>query len=315
MLDLAVIGAGAMGSHHARIARQTKDARVAVIVDPDLAKAEQLAEWAGALAVDNLTEAIDHFDAAIVATPTQTHFALASELIMAGRHVLVEKPIASSLHEAREMAAAAERAGVVLTVGHVERFNPAVLELEHLVSDPIHITARRVSPYMPRVGVGVVLDLMVHDLDIVHHIVGSDVMSIQALTSTVRSDTEDIALALIQFANGSTASLQSSRLGQQKIRELTVTMPESFLTVDLLRQDVTINRVSHSEYLSAEGSRYRQTGVVEIPFLESRGEPLALEQDDFVRAILDGREPYISATEGINALELAEAVLAAANRA
>lgn len=311
MHRLGIVGTGIMGANHARIASMHRDVDLVAVVDPDLDRAVKLAESYGAAAFSDLDDCLDLVDCAIVATPTESHHPVAMALLAAGKHTLVEKPITSTVEQADDLIAAAATAGVILTVGHVERFNPAVLELDNLIRTPLHLTANRVSPYSARVTVGVVLDLMVHDLDIVAKLAGGAVRRVQASTLTVRSDSEDLATALVEFDNGVTATLTASRIGQQKIREITITQPDSFVTVDLLRQDVTINRVDHSEYLSSEGARYRQTGVVEIPFLEHRGEPLALELDEFISAIDAGRAPRVSGADGRAALQLALDVVAA----
>ena len=312
MLRFGVVGTGIMGSNHARIASQHRDVELVAVVDPDRERAERLASAYGAKPYADVSECTDLLDAAVVATPTEHHRDVGVALLDAGVHTLVEKPIAATTAEATDLIAAAERSGATLTVGHVERFNPAVLELDNLVREPLHITATRVSPYVERVTVGVVLDLMVHDLDIVTTLARGSVTRVQASTLTVRSDSEDLATALVEFDNGVSATLTASRIGQQKIRQLTITEPDDFVEVDLLRQAVTIHRVAHAEYLSSEGARYRQTGVVEIPFLEHRGEPLALELDEFVHAIAERRRPRVTGEDGRAALQLALDVVAAA---
>ncbi len=168
------------------------------------------------------------------------------------------------------------------------------------------------SPFSPRIREDVITDLMIHDLDVVRSIAGCGVVDVQCMAMRVHSDTEDLATALLRFENGMTANLTASRVGQQKIRELRITQPDRYVTVDLVRQDVTINRVEHSEFLSSDGARYRQSGIVEIPFLEHQGEPLLLELQEFVRAASTGTTPRVTAAEGVEALRLVERVQAAA---
>ena len=158
-------------------------------------------------------------------------------------------------------------------VGHTERFNPAVTELQEITTDPVHIEARRISPYTPRIDDGVVLDLMIHDLDIAQALARSPVTGVEAIATRKRSSSEDLAVAMLQFESGATAVLTASRLGQQKIRELAITQSDSYLTADLIRQDVTIHRISKVSYSDGGQARYSQAGVVEIPFLSRRGEP------------------------------------------
>lgn len=312
---LAVIGGGIMGANHARVARSLRDAELAYVVDPDLSRAGALAANLGVKAAGTVEEILDDIDAAVIAAPSELHAELGLALIGAGKHVLIEKPLATTVADAERLVQAAADAGVTLTVGHVERFNPAVLELDHVVRDPagiVHVTTARISPYSSRITTGVVLDLLIHDLDLVRSIVRSPVRSVHAVTRTVRSTTEDLASVLLQFEDGVTADLIASRVGQQKIRTLGIAQTDAYVTVDLLRQEVLINRVDHSEYVSAEGARYRQTGTVEIPFLEQRGEPLFLEQQEFVRALSSGTTPRVTGEDGVEALRLALRVLDAA---
>jgi predicted dehydrogenase len=312
MLRLGIVGAGIMGTNHARVARGLRDASVVVVVDPNEEKGLTLANWAGAEYVPDLGSALGKIDAAIVAVPTTRHVEVAIEAIEAGVAVLVEKPLCSSLQEGEKLVTAAESAGVPLAVGHVERFNPAILELETLVSDILHLSAARVSPFSPRVEESVIFDMMIHDLDIALALISSGVASISARARRTESSTEDIAVALVEFESGTIASFVASRAGQNKIRQLEITQPDAYLTVDLLRQDVTINRVEHVEFLSEAGSRYRQSGVIEIPFLEHQGEPLFLQLEHFVNCLINGQSPKVSGADGLRSVELALAVSDAA---
>ncbi|MBK6669226.1 MAG: Gfo/Idh/MocA family oxidoreductase [Actinobacteria bacterium] len=314
MLKLAIVGAGIMGANHARIGAQLRDAVVTHVVDPDPGRAAKLAASVDAVALTDPADLVGVVDAAVVAVPTELHRRVAGPLLDAGIHVLVEKPIAPTTEDADDLIARAAAADVTLMVGHVERYNPAVLELDGLLDRPVHISATRVSPFSPRVTVGVVLDLMIHDIDIVLALAGGEPTRIEAVLSSVRTENEDLASVVMEFDNGVTASLLASRIGQQKIRTLEVTQAENYLSVDLLRQDVTVHRVDHSEYLSDAGARYRQVGVVEIPFLEHRGEPLARELGDFVHACTGREEPRVTGAAGRRALAVAQQVLASADR-
>lgn len=312
MLKFAVIGAGVMGTNHVRIARAVPGVEVAFVVDPDLKKAERAAATCDAQATTDLADVLGEVDCAVVASPSSFHEAHGIRLLEHGAHVLVEKPIATTVEQAARLVAVAAERGLVLQVGHVERFNPAVLELDRLQGDVLHIDAARISPFSGRVDVGVVLDLMIHDLDIVLALVGGEVVDVQATAQHVHGDTEDLVSALLRFDSGVTAALTASRIGQNKIRTLALTRRKDFVSVDLLRQDVTIHRVDHSEYLSDEGTRYRQTGVIELPFLENRGEPLHLELSHFADSVRGGREPRVTGRDGLRTLELAMRVRAAA---
>lgn len=308
-MKLAVIGAGVMGTNHARVATTVATAELTHVIDADRARAEALATASGALHGIDPLSVLDVVDAAIVALPTPFHAQVAVPLLEAGVHCLVEKPIASSLEEGEEILRAAQRGGSVLAVGHVERFNPAVIEAEKFLDGPIHIETARVGPFSTRVADSVVIDLMIHDLDLVRSFAGGDLIDVSAVAQRVRTDTEDLATALVRFDSGVTAALTASRLGQQKSRSMSVTQHESHLMVDLMRQEVTIERVEHVEYTGAEGTAYRQRGMVEIPMVETRGEPLWLEQRDFLAAIVEDRPPRVGGSDGIEALRMALAVV------
>ena len=198
----------------------------------------------------------------------------------------------------------------MLTVGHMERFNPAVLELDSLLDEVIHIEARRISAYSPRIKDDVVIDLMIHDLDLVAMIAGSEVAEVQSLTRSPRSPSADIASALVAFENGVTAALTASRVGQNKIRRIDVTQAENYVVLDLLRQDVTVERVESAEFSDDHGRRYRQRGVLEVPFLEHRGEPLALELTHFAECVRNRTQPRVPGAAGVRALEMALRVAA-----
>jgi len=314
VLNVAVIGAGVMGANHVRILRQLPDVRVSHVVDSDLERARALAGAVGAEVAADALDVVDSVGAAVVATPTTTHADITVDLLTGGVHVLVEKPMATSVEDAERMLAAAEAHGCILQVGHVERFNPAVLELDNLLRDPIHLDFARISPYSSRLNDGVVVDLMTHDLDLACAIAKSPVADVSAVAQRTRSTTEDLVSALLLFENGITATLTASRIGQNKIRAMSITQLDNYVYVDLLRQDVTVTRVEHAEFLSDEGMRYRQAGVVEVPFLEHRGEPLFLELQHFVGCVLTGTAPRVSGADGIRTLRLADRVLAALGR-
>lgn len=312
MLELAVFGAGAMGTNHVRVAQSLRNARIGLVVDVNRARARSIAEPIGARWAVRPPADLSGIDAAVVAVPTQGHVAVAGPLIEAGVPVLVEKPLAGSPSEARALVDAATGRQSLLMVGHVEQFNTAVLELDRLVHSMIHLEATRVGPYAPRVQDGVIIDLMIHDLDIIRRLVGTDPVEIRAMAQRTQSETEDLACALLCFEGGITASLTASRVAQNKVRQLEITQAKSTISVDLLRQAVTVYKTSRSEYRAQGKVRYRQSGVMEIPFLEQRGEPLFLELAHFVDCVTSGEQPRVTGQQGLEALELAYRVAEAA---
>jgi predicted dehydrogenase len=309
-LRLGVIGSGIMGTNHARVAAGMPEIDLVAVYDADSERSRNLAAAFGATAAADVADLARQVDAAVVATPTEFHAPIAHELLAAGVDVLVEKPIAPDVETAQRLVDAAEAGGRVLMVGHVERFNPAVLELDSLIDGVIHVDARRISSYSPRIRDDVVIDLMIHDLDLVTMIAGGGPAEVMSVQRAPRSASADIASALIAFESGMTASLTASRVGQNKIRQIDLTQAENYVVLDLLRQDVTVQRVEQSEFSDDHGRRYRQFGVVEVPFLEHRGEPLALELRHFAQCVRERTTPRVTGADGIRALELALRVAA-----
>jgi predicted dehydrogenase len=302
---IAIIGAGIMGANHARVLNMCADVEVTVVVDPDPARGEPLATSLGARYAQDIVGLESDATAAVIATPTTTHEQIAIALLESGLDALVEKPMAESVDACRRILDAAERTGRILMIGHVERFNPVVLELDRLLEDVIHIECARLGPYPARITDSVVLDLMIHDIDLVRSLTKGPVRRVAAVGRQVRSQRCELASALLEFENGVTASITASQLGQNKIRRLDITQLDSFVTVDLIRQDIAINRMTQLEFVSEEGVRYRQSGVMEVPFLENRGEPLYLELRHFLDAIEARTVPRVSGTDGLEAVSLA----------
>jgi predicted dehydrogenase len=315
-MRIAVVGAGVMGTNHGRVASTLPDAALTHVIDADHERAASLANAYGVESGTDPMSIVGNADAAILALPTALHTPVAVPLLEAGVHCLVEKPIAGSVEDAEKILAAAESSGATLMVGHVERFNPAVLELDRVLDERvIHIEAARVGPFSARVKDSVVLDLMIHDLDLARSIAGGEVVKVSALAQRTRTDSEDLTVALLTFDNGVTATVTASRLGQQKTRELRITQEDSFVVVELMGPAVTLHRVEHAEFTGKEGTVYRQRGLVEIPMLETRGEPLWLEQREFVAAIREGRAPRVSGEDGLAALKMALDVVSACSEA
>jgi predicted dehydrogenase len=305
MTKIAIVGAGIMGANHARVLRTIPDAEVTAVVDPNAERGMRLAEVMGAKYLPDARDVGALAEAAVIAGPSEQHASIGVPLLRAGVDLLVEKPLATDVEGAHALVDAAREHDRLLMVGHIERFNPAVLELDRLVADPLHLEFTRMGPFTPRVTSDVVLDLMIHDLDLALSLAGSDVTDVHGVGRAVRSDTVDIASVLLSFANGVTAAITASRVGQPKVRRIELTQRENFVMVDLVRQDVTIHRVDHNEFLSDKGTRYRQTGLVEIPFLEHRGEPLALELEHFLHCVRTRSVPRITGEQGLRVLELA----------
>src|SRR6266403_1319652 len=236
-LRVSVVGVGHIGSNHARLYAELGAAEFTAAYDVDLARGRHIAGKYGALAAKSLKEFAETVDAASVATPTNTHYEIAKELLAGGKHLLVEKPITENTPHASELAKIAAQKGLILQVGHVERFNPVLAALEARLTHPRFIEAHRLSPYPDRsTDIGVVLDLMIHDLEIILHLVRASVQSIDAVGIPVLSKSEDIANARIRFESGCVANVTSSRISPERMRKIRVFQEDAYLSLDYEKQ-------------------------------------------------------------------------------
>ncbi|MFL6516034.1 MAG: Gfo/Idh/MocA family oxidoreductase [Chthoniobacterales bacterium] len=292
-LRVGVVGVGHIGSNHARLYSEIPSADFAAVYDIDPARASAIARKYGARAAATVWEFGDMIDAASVATPTTTHYDVARSLLQSGKHLLVEKPITENTRQASELAKMAGEKNLILQVGHVERFNPVLSALEARLSHPRFIEAHRLSPYPERsTDIGVVLDLMIHDLEVILHLVRSPVQTIDAVGVPVLSKSEDIANARIRFENGCVANITSSRISPERMRKIRVFQEDAYLSLDYQNQTGEI-------YRRALGRITRDKVEIE------REEPLKRELTSFVECALTGREPRVSGYQATAALELA----------
>jgi predicted dehydrogenase len=292
-LRVGVIGVGHIGSNHARLYSEIDTADFAAVYDVDLARAKAIAEKFGAKAAKSLDEFAERVDAASVATPTSSHHEIALPLLQRGKHLLIEKPITENTAHANELADLAAQNRLILQVGHVERFNPVLSALEARLTHPRFIEAHRLSPYPDRsTDIGVVLDLMIHDLEIILHLVRSPVQNIDAVGVPVLSRGEDIANARLRFQNGCVANVTSSRISPERMRKIRVFQEDAYLSLDYEKQSGEI-------YRRVAGKITRDRVEIE------RGEPLKRELASFVECAATGREPRVSGFQAAAALELA----------
>lgn len=292
-LRVGVVGVGHIGSNHARLYAELNSAEFTAVYDIDLARGRHIAEKYGAKAAKSLAQFTEMIDAASVATPTNTHHEIAKQLLESGKHLLVEKPIAENTGDASELAELAARKKLILQVGHVERFNPVLAALEARLTHPRFIEAHRLSPYPNRsTEISVVLDLMIHDLEIILHLVRSPVQNIDAVGVPVLSRSADIANARLRFENGCIANVTSSRISPERMRKVRVFQEDVYLSLDYENQTGEIYRRADGKIARAE---------VEI----EHGEPLKRELAAFVECAKTGREPKVSGFQATAALELA----------
>jgi predicted dehydrogenase len=292
-LRVGVVGVGHIGSKHARIYSELGGAEFAAIYDVDLGRASSIAKKFGGIAAKSLEEFTALIDAASVATPTNFHHEIAMALLGKGKHLLVEKPITENPQQATELAEVAAHHQLILQVGHVERFNPVLDALEARLTHARFIEAHRLSPYPNRsTDIGVVLDLMIHDLEIVLHLVRSPVQSIDAVGIPVLSKGEDIANARIRFENGCVANITSSRISPERMRKIRVFQEDAYLSLDYEKQAGEIYRLENGKIIRDK-----------VPI--EREEPLRQQLASFIECASTGRAPRVSGLQATAALELA----------
>jgi predicted dehydrogenase len=302
----AVFGAGHFGRYHAQKYAATAGADLVAVVDADPARAAALAAETGTRAETSIEAMIGRIDAASVAVPTHAHYAVAARLLDAGIHVLVEKPIAATLEQADALIAIAERRGVVLQVGHLQRFLLQRMEIQARVVRPLFIEALRIAPFKPRgTDVGVVLDLMIHDIDLILALVGAPVTEIDAVGAPVVTASEDLVNARLKFATGCVASVTASRIGFKTERRLRIFQRDSYLSVDLAARRLTEFARGGGPPASSDiaGAELPEIGRAEHSYPD--GDDLAAEIADFVRCVRDGAPPLVSGHDGRRALETA----------
>jgi len=292
-LKFGVAGVGYLGQHHARIYAELPGCELVGVHDTDAARAGEIAARHGCRRFDSVEELGEACEAASVAVPTDKHAAVALPLLERGCHLLIEKPICPSLEEAEAILESANRNERLVQVGHIEHFNPVMSFLEEAVQEPRFITADRLAPFNPRgTEVGVVLDLMIHDIGIVLQLVRSPLKKLEAVGVNVLSGSEDIANARMTFENGCVANLNTSRVSLKKVREIRVFQPKAYLSLDFM------NQAGH--LLRKEGMDLRKE---DIPI--EKGEPLKLELAAFAEAVRTGGGVKVTGLLGKSALEVA----------
>jgi len=315
-INIAVIGAGAFGRNHARVyhelEQQGEPVHLAAIVDSDAARAEAIAREFGARAFRSIDQlvATKEVQAASVAVPTRDHLTVARPLLEAGIDLLIEKPIAPSLAEADELVTLAARHQRIGQVGHLERFNAAVRATYPLLNHPLFFEIHRMSVFTPRsLDVDVVLDLMIHDIDIVLSFVNSPVEHIHAVGLPVLSDKVDIANVRLEFASGCVANLTASRVSTERVRKVRFFQPHQYLSIDYGRQDLLVFTVNPSGTNPVPGQADSMIQVAK-PVINVE-EPLRAELRAFLEAVRGRSKPQVSFEDGRNALAVALDILAA----
>lgn len=292
----AVIGVGHLGKYHARICAESPAIELVGVVDADASTAAEVAALYDVPAYTSVEDVIPHITAAHVVVPTDAHFTVTSQLLEAGVHVLLEKPMTSTVEEADTLLRLATQKDKVLQVGHVERFNPAIVGIKKVLKNPIFIEVHRLSPFNPRgTEVSVVLDLMIHDLDIILHLVDGTVEQIDAVGVPVLTDKVDIANVRLSFSNGCVANVTASRVSAERMRKIRFFQSDAYISLDYVAQNAKIFRRDgwqiHDEEINFAGEQ-----------------PLQSEIQSFVACIQNGERPQVSGEDGRNALDVAQRV-------
>ena len=295
----AVIGAGAFGRNHLRILNQSPNAQLVGVFDIDTARSSAAAAEYRCRAFSSLEEVARNAEAVVIATPTSSHAEVGCALLEAGLDVLIEKPIAPDRASAERLIAAAESRDRILQVGHLERFNPAVQALGKMITVPLFFEVHRLSVFSPRsLDVDVVLDLMIHDLDIVLSLTGQQPEEVRAAGISILSAKVDIANVRLAFPGGCVANLTASRVSTERVRKLRLFQPSQYISIDYARQDGAVFSVSDTQ----------QIGFLPLP--ATRDEPLRLEIESFLESVATRRQPLVSGRDGLAALDCALVILA-----
>ncbi|NLE45702.1 MAG: Gfo/Idh/MocA family oxidoreductase [Chloroflexi bacterium] len=320
---VGVIGTGTMGQRHCRVYSGLRHVQLSGICDAAPDVGAQAAQQYDVPFYERAEDLLEHVDAVSLATPTPSHYDLAMCCLAQGVHVLIEKPITETVKQAEILTDTAEASHLVVQVGHIERFNPAYIELRNVLEDitPLAVNLRRLSPYAgSNTDVDVVLDLMIHDIDLALDMMGQAPTSVSTQGLTAFSGTVDHAIVNLAFDSGPLLTMTASRVTEQKVRSIEVTALEAYVESDLLNKSISVHRRTVGQYVSHNhrGVKYRQESIVErihVPIFE----PLLLELQHFIDCILQNKAPQVTVRDGLNALQLAvtirDAILAdASNR-
>jgi len=305
-----VVGVGQMGQYHVGVYSELHNVDLVGVADNDYHRGHSVADRYGARCYADYHELLAAVDVVSIAVPTSLHYAIAKEFLKAGVHVLLEKPIAHTMEEARDLFRLAAAHGVVLHIGHVERFNGAIQELKKIVHEPWLIESRRLGPFVPRIKEdGVILDVMIHDIDIILNLIDSPISRIYALGKSIYSAHEDLANVQICFQNGCIANIIASRSTEIKVRTMAITQQGAYIFLDYTDQDIRVHRQASSEHVVTRGSlRYKQESLIERIFVH-KDNPLKLEIQHLIDCVSNGAPRVVSVEEDLRSLQVALQIL------
>jgi predicted dehydrogenase len=302
-LRAAVVGTGRLGAFHAQKYAALQGVRLRYAVDIDRERAGKIASGCGAAPLTDYRELKGKVDLASIAAPSVDHFRIAADLLQAGVDVLLEKPMTATVEEARELVGIAARSGCILQVGHLERFNPAIVRLRSMLTQPRFIECHRLAPFTERgTDVDVILDLMIHDLDIIIALTGAELLSVEANGVAVLTETIDVANARLRFSNRLIANLNVSRVAPRRERKIRFFQPDAYISVDYEARKIQAYRKSPP----SPGSNYPQISAEQIELTES--DPLGDEIASFVATVRSRGTPAVTAIDGLRVIEICERI-------
>ena len=311
-MKIGVIGVGHLGQHHARIFNELKDTALIGVYDSNQARAEEIANKNDCKAFTKVADLLSEVDAINIATPTITHFTYGKQCLLAGKHIFIEKPICSNLEDAEELISIADKNNLKIQVGHIERFNPAIMALSKIIINPIFIEANRLAPFTPRGSdVPVVLDLMIHDIDIILSLVKRKVNGLKAIGVPILTNDIDIANAKIKFENGALTNITASRISLKRERKIRFFQKDMYISLDyqnksvqIVKKNPEIDKIMNEimtgkrQPIVSELYNTQKLEIIEI-------EPLKAELESFIDAIQNNKIPIVSGYDGYEALRVA----------
>lgn len=309
---IGVIGAGVMGERHCRVCLSLPRVNFVGISDIDIERGQSVADRYGTTFFSDFRDLLSQVNAVIIAAPTDAHYSLASECLERGVHVLVEKPITETVAQASELVQLANQRGLVLQVGHIERFNPVFGELKNVIEGMtlVHVNVRRLSPFdTSKTDVDVIHDLMIHDLDLIMNLVDCEFDGISASGRSILTEVVDHAVAFLSFRDGPIATLAASRVTEQKVREIEIVSKGAYIQADLLNKSISVHRRTFPRFLDGNSmTKYHQESIIERIYVPA-SEPLMLELQHFVDCVRQNQPCQVPGYDGLRALELAEIVV------
>ena len=314
-IKVGVLGVGKMGEYHVGILSENRDVALNGISDASEERGRVISERYGVPYFKDFKEMLKQVDVAVVAVPTRLHHQIGMEVLNAGIHVLLEKPCSDNLEHARELFSLADSKNLILHIGHVERFNGAVQELHKLVDDPILVECKRMGPFVERMkDDSVVLDTMIHDIDIILNLIGSKVARMNVMGRSVFSKKDDVVSVQLKFENGCIANIIASRASQNKERTLSITEKDSYIILDYTDQEIYVHRQSSSDYMLTKDSlRYKQESLIERIFVH-KDNPLKLEIQHFLDCVKNGTPRKVAVDNELYSLEIALGIMEAFNK-